>query len=119
MLIEGPIYVVWHGGSSYAAPHIPEDVERFDTLEDACIEADNRMRCGATFANTFRYINKPEENVLTPVVGTDSRMEVFLADPSDVIDHLPDFEIGYVEEIDEFVSVDYLGDRLYLEVPGE
>jgi diadenosine tetraphosphatase ApaH/serine/threonine PP2A family protein phosphatase len=29
------IYALWHGGSSYAVPTIPQDIERFDSIRAA------------------------------------------------------------------------------------
>lgn len=69
------VYVVWHGGHSYAPGTIATDLERFDTLGDA-VEA-----CES------RYVNADGS---TPAVDETSGMSVWRSDPSGEIDPYPD-----------------------------
>lgn len=68
------VYGLWHGGSSYNCPSIPDDVEVFSTLASAKSELiDREDNC----------------NGRTPCVS-ESEMHVFLTDPRESVDAYPD-----------------------------
>lgn len=97
----GPVWVLWHGGANYSRGH-EADIERFDTVESAAIEAENRLRSGNHFPCDFLYVNKPHHRVMTPCVDESSTMEIYLADPTgDSL--IPDAVLEWCEAAQEFV----------------
>src|ERR1051326_2538343 len=93
----GPVFTIWHGGTNYA-PSGTEHVERFETVEDAAIESENRLKC-PSFANTFRYLTG-EETCRTPLVDEEnSYVEVFLTHPE--LGTEPDAVLSYDPDTDD------------------
>lgn len=90
------IYALWHGGSSYSPGSIPEDVESFDSVEDATDAFIERYESGYSWQQTFRYVNREHDSVLTPAVGEDATMFLYFdADPSGQYDPYPDRVVNF------------------------
>lgn len=68
------VWAAWHGGPSYAAPYIPEDLETFDSLKAAANETWRRQETSDPYY---------------PVVE-DSEMWVYFRDPTNERDPYPD-----------------------------
>ena len=68
------VYALWYGGSSYAAPSIPEDIEEFDSIREARDVFESR----ADFDPYF------------PCVDESSEMHLFFADPRESGEEYPD-----------------------------
>ena len=73
------VYALWYGGPSYAYPYPQEDMEQFDSLDDAREAFESRYRQGDWMKQDFKYIFKVEDSVFTPTVE-DSYMHVWDAD---------------------------------------
>lgn len=86
------VFAIWHGGTYYSEPCIPEDVERFASL----VEAAQVLRSRATepWAQQFSYINKPTDTAIC-LRTDDCEMRVYLSDPSSAIDPHPDYLIRW------------------------
>lgn len=85
----GPVWVVHQLGSSYSQSEVPRDVERYDTLDKAIGAADDRHNVGHWQPQDFAYANREPDRALTPNVDGDL-LDVYLADPSDEMDYVPD-----------------------------
>lgn len=96
------IYALWYGGASYSPGEISRDLEVFETIEDAAIEADNRRKCGDWYACDFRYADGRVEQSKCPAVGDDSEMQVWYIDPREDRDPYPDRLIKYNATTDDF-----------------
>lgn len=84
----GPVFTLWHGGPSYATPEL-DQLEEFPTIEDAAIEAENRLTHGGD--NAFHYVATGLVTYArTPVVDETSTVQVFLAQPHPGDDLTPD-----------------------------
>jgi hypothetical protein len=91
------VFGVWYGGSSYSYPEIPQDVEQFDSLEEAKEALQSRYENGYFWRQEFNYVNKPAASDLYPAVGTDSYMDIYYVDPSNVRDPYPDLRLILVD----------------------
>lgn len=102
----GPVWTIWYGGGNYSQLDAIDNVERWDTLEDALIEAENRKGSGHHYACDFPYAHKPHERALTPCVDDTSRVEVFLADPVTDYDGstIPDAVFEWDEDEDTYTQ---------------
>lgn len=98
------IFGLWYGGASYANGDLDRDLETFDSVETACIEADNRYRTGGHFKNIFRFADGREEYQLTPAVDESSELHIWYSDPRGERDPYPECRIRYDADTDEFVS---------------
>lgn len=78
-------WMLWHGGSSYAAPEIPRDLEHFDSLRAA---RDAFWRYGDQ--DPYRPCVIED----TPEMGG-AEGWIFLYDPSEVADPYPDRILNY------------------------
>lgn len=73
------IYALWNGGhGNYGDADLMDDVERFETVQDA----ENALR--DRYENDLRhhrfdFVNRLPESVMTPTVGTNCYMDVYLA----------------------------------------
>jgi hypothetical protein len=71
-------YALWHGGSSYAVPTVPEDVEQFDSIKAA----------------TDAFWRYGDHDPYRPCVDSDAEMWLFFAFP-DERDAYPDRIVKY------------------------
>lgn len=102
------VWGVWNGGTesmSYAESEIPRDVEYWENVEDAKEALFDRYRYGHWQRQYFGYVNKDREMVLTPAVGEDCEIWVWLADPSDQSDPIPDMVFRLVFDAENEASV--------------
>lgn len=77
----GPVWFVWHGGSSYAVGSWTDDVESADSLADCLDILEDRRR---------------NRDGRTPCVDETSGAHVFYADPSGSDDPYPDMSVDMV-----------------------
>ncbi|MFC9085162.1 hypothetical protein [Nocardiopsis dassonvillei] len=70
-------YGIWHGGSGYALSELENDLERFGSIESAKEALSDRYHSGYSWFQTFDYVNRNPESVLTPAVGEDSCIHLF------------------------------------------
>jgi hypothetical protein len=80
------VWMLWHGGSSYASPRMPEDLERFDSIAEAKRSFDARADSSATFYPCVE--REPSED------GGQSAW-LYFYDPSGVRDPYPDRILEY------------------------
>lgn len=101
----GPVFTLWHGGSSYAQPEHSQ-LERFETIEDAAIEAENRLT--ASGEQVFHFVTTGGPTYArTPVVDETSSVQVFLSDPREGDgDWYPDAELVWSPLDAEFAFAD-------------
>lgn len=84
------IYALWHGGANYAPGTIDDDLETFEDVDAARDAAWTRARTGNHFQQDFDYVTRDAASVLTPNVGEDSEIVVWLTDPRESDDPYPD-----------------------------
>lgn len=100
---EPVIYGLWWGGSSYGQGDRWKHLEAFVSLEDACVAARDRWALGHDFTQDFVYVNQEPESALTPAVGEDSNIWIFLTKPSeDDPDWYPDHIIEFDSATEDF-----------------
>ena len=99
------IYALWQGGDagSYSPSDRERDLEVFDTVEDAAIEAYNRLRFGGRYRCDVRPVDGGPYATYFPAVSDTSYVEVWLEDPRGT-DAEPDVRLVYDESSDEFVE---------------
>lgn len=85
------VFVVWHGGAGYSASELPRDIESFESLTFARNALLNRYMSNGRYRETFRYVNRPHDEVYAPGVDLDSIFDVYLADPTNTDDAYPDW----------------------------
>lgn len=95
------IYGLWHGGSSYSAPYVADDVEVFDSIDAALEACRTRMYQGHWAPQDFQYLNRAPESTLTPCVEGSS-MHVFYVDPTHSPDPYPDAVIERDGDTEDF-----------------
>ncbi len=72
-----PWYGVWHGGSGYTLSDLESDLEQFGSIQEAKDALSDRFRSGCSWRQTFRYVNRDPESVLTPAVDEDSCIHLY------------------------------------------
>ena len=83
------VWALWHGGASYAAPYVSEDVETFASISEAREAFTDRYSSGHGFFQTFNYVNREQDHALTPAVSDDCTMTLWLYDPTEDTDPYP------------------------------
>lgn len=99
------VFGLWHGGASYAGGDFNENLEMFNSVEDAIVACQERMDRGHLWVQEFDYLNRDSEKVLTPCVDETATMMVFLSDPSGLSDPYPDLIVQVDEETEMFDAV--------------
>lgn len=99
------VFGLWYGGSSYTGGDFVENLEMFNSVDDAIIACQERMDRGHVWVQEFDYLNRDSEKVLTPCVDETSTMYVYLSDPTDDSDPYPDFIIQVDDETEMFDAV--------------
>lgn len=80
------VWMLWHGGGSYAHGYIPEDLEHFESFAEAKRSFDRRADSSATYYPCVE--REPAED------GGQSAW-IFFYDPSEVCDPYPDRILEY------------------------
>jgi hypothetical protein len=83
------VFAQWYGGCSYVWGD-DDDIERFDSIAAAKVALDNRHSLGYSFRQHFEFVNREPESSFCPVVGEDSELWLFFADPTGDGDKYPD-----------------------------
>lgn len=99
------VFGLWHGGHSYSGGDFTENLEMFNSVDDAITACQERMDYGHYRVQEFDYLNRDSDKCLTPCVDDSATMQVFLADPTDSDDPYPDFIITVDEETEQFDAV--------------
>ena len=94
------VYARWYGGTNYSGP---AELEVFESVEDAAIECENRMKSDP-FEHRFEFVDIEPVRVRTPCVDEHSRMEIYLARLSEFDDAMPDLVLVYDADEDRFRS---------------
>lgn len=85
------IFGLWFGGSSYSnSGEFAENLEMFNSTDDAISACQSRMDSGHWSLQEFDYLNRDSEKVLTPCVDETAAMHVYFTDPTDSTDPYPD-----------------------------
>lgn len=74
------VYGLWYGGSSYAVPSVPDDVEEFSSIKQAKDIFESR------FEGEFGF---------TPCVTDESEMHLFRSEPQEGNDIYPDIVLSF------------------------
>ena len=94
------IYGLWHGGSSYSYGYPVQDVETFDTRDDALQALRDRRETGDWQQQEFRYVNRDAEFHYCPSVDDDSSMTLWAVDPTHDEDPYTDDVVRYSDPLD-------------------
>lgn len=88
---------MWHGGASYSAPSIPDDVEIFPSLADAVAEFDNRAAGRALYHYADGRTDDTETDAVSrkPAENGGPTMTVWHYDPREERDPYPDRVIEF------------------------
>ena len=84
------IFGIWKGGASYSGADHNNVIEMFNSTVEAVAACQSRMDSGHWKPQTFDYLNRDSEDVLTPCVDETSEMDLYFADPTDEYDYEPD-----------------------------
>lgn len=89
------VFGIWFGGQgSYTESQNPRDVEVFENEEVAKDALVDRYAHGHWREHVFNYVNKARDEVRTPAVGEDCRIDIYLTDPSGEFDATPDYVLA-------------------------
>jgi len=83
----------WWGGHSYAEPYTGEHTEVFDSVESARDALVERYESNGNRECDYNYLNGESGSTAYPAVGTESEMRVYLYDPTEVDNPIPDMVI--------------------------
>ena len=94
------IFGLWHGGSSYSTGYPVQDVETFDSREDALQALRDRCEHGDWQQQEFRYVNRDAEFHYCPSVSDDSSMTLWTVDPTHDEDPYTDDVVRHDDAMD-------------------